>query len=111
MDPDRPPNIDPDIGSDAGSQPYNYGGSHSQSAISDILLLSDNKVRRNITTGEEYESRFKLLPYGELPRSEYSTLKQLQDAVFSLLVARLKRSHIVSPLLAAISFDWALPKR
>ena len=97
------------IGDEAGSQPHDHGGSLSQPSISDILALPDNKPRRNITEGNEVESRFSLLPWGELPRSGYTTLKQLQDAVFRLLVERLRRSNIASPLLQAESFKWALP--
>jgi hypothetical protein len=101
------------IGDAAGSQPNIYGdqaGAYSQPTISDILRLPDARPRRNITTGDEGESRFGLVPFGELPHSSYSNVKQLRDAVFSLLVARLQRRYITSPLLISESFQWALPK-
>jgi hypothetical protein len=103
----------PDPRREAGSQPNVYGDaptSFSQPTHPSYQPLPDNKARRTITTGDEVESRFALEPYGQLSRSSYTNIKSLREAVFDLLRARLQKKHIVSPLLKAESFYWALPK-
>lgn len=103
----------PSISPDSQPRPFNEDDPpvHSQPAISSHERIIDNKARRTITTGDEDASRFSLQPYGELPRASYANTKHLRDAVFSLIVARLKKQNITSSLLQENHFRWILPIR
>ncbi|KAH6639761.1 hypothetical protein C7974DRAFT_449932 [Boeremia exigua] len=97
----------------AGSQPHIYGessGAQSQPNYLDYLQLPDvsSAIRRSISAGNEVESRFSVDALGALPRADYPNIRQLSEAVFSLVEKRLELRGIKSERLKEYT-QWALP--
>jgi hypothetical protein len=86
-------------------------GSMSQPTFPTLRPLLDNRSRRTGTANDEMALAFARSRFGELPHLTYSSIKHLQDTVFSILLGRLERSSITHPLLVSNVFQWALPKK
>lgn len=93
---------------DPGTAPHSHAvESFSQPTTGQATKLL-TKCRRTVSEGVE-QGRITTTSTGSFPDKDFGSLEQLQDAVFRVIVGRLKVHGFVSHLLQMKHFRWCLP--